>query len=148
MTAAITVAGSLDVAALVAAYARLSGRNAPARTFSTEEERSRLGRLSRTFSLSPLERDLLLFAAAADVAPAIPDARAVLDAAGQTPDRRPCVQSAYDLFGGGVEWLAFRNALREDAPLRRWHLLSLSDAGEPLPSRGMSADPRVVDFLL
>lgn len=148
MNATVTIAGNLHAAALETAYARMGRGAARFRGFESEEATSRLRQISETFSLSAIEQDLLLFAAAPELAPAIPDARALLGAAGCPPSNFPTVQSAYELFGGDVDWLEFRNALREDAALRHWRLLSLTDSGDAMPMRGLIADPRIVEFLL
>lgn len=138
MTATVTIASNLHVAALDAAYFRVLGE-----ADGSPVPSSRLAQLIDTFSLSRIEEMLLLVAAAADLAPAIPEAARLLDAG-----RCPSVRLAYERFGRGAEWLAFRNALRSDSALCHWHLLTLSPDEGPLPDRTLTADPRIVDFLL
>ena len=139
----VTLAGNLHMAAIERAYVRLNRSSAGSSCITPPEESSRLHRLCQIFSLSELERDLLLFAAALEVAPAIPDARALAEEHGFTT-----VEAAYELLGGRADWLSFRNALREDAPLRLWQLISLNETRDALPNRVLSADPRIVDFML
>lgn len=132
----IAIAGNLHVAALEDAYMRLNRTGCPV---CAPDDSSRLAQLVRTFSLSPLEQDLLLFAAAPELAPAIPSAFS---------DEPRTVAAAYELLQRGTDWLTFRNALRDDAPLRHWRLLSLDDSDEALPARTLVIDPRIVDYLL
>jgi hypothetical protein len=150
MSAVISVPRDAHVAALMTAYARLTDHAPRSRVFDGDEPESRLGALVHTFSLSSLERDILLFAAAAEMAPELVDARTLVEQA--TDDAGPTVQSIYDRCsaaeGNGLDWLAFRTALREDSPLLHWRLVSLSGGDDPLPSRALDIDPRVVDFLL
>jgi hypothetical protein len=134
----IALAGNLHAVALEAAYIRLHRAGDRIRGFEPDES-SRVRELARTFSLSPLELDLLLFAAAPELVPAIPAA---------FREEPRTVAAAYEFLQRDCDWLTFRNALRDDAPLRYWRMLSLDDSDEALPSRTLSADPRIVDYLL
>ena len=138
MTATLPIASNLHLAALEAAYLRiLAGED------DSPDPSSRLACLIKTFSLSRIEQMLLLTAAAADIAPTIPDAARFVDVGGCAT-----VQFAYQRCGGALEWIAFRDALHPDAALCHWHLLTLSPNVGPLPERTLNADPRIVDFLL
>jgi hypothetical protein len=105
---------------------------------------ARLGQVAETFSLAPLERDILLAAAAPELAPASKGPRAIAVGASEWLTAR----MMFDLVSADGDWSAFRHALRADAPLRHWRLVSLAGDDEPLASRLLSADARIADFLL
>jgi hypothetical protein len=148
MSATLAIAGNLHAVALEAAYARLVRSSTSASAWDSEIASSRLRQLSETFSLSPLEENLLLLAAARELAPSIQDARVLFETAAAISPDAPTVESAFEILGTACDWLSFRNILRDDSPLLHWRLLSLSHSGDPLPTRTLRADPRIVDFLL
>ncbi len=100
-----------------------------------------LDKLSVAFGLSPFERDVLLLCAAAELDGSIPSccARASGDSA------RP-----YPTFSLALAALAepHWSALAPVAPLRRWRLVELVNAGaEPLVTARLRIDERVLHHL-
>jgi hypothetical protein len=105
--------------------------------------------LAHLFGLAPLERDLLLLAAA-------PELDSTFDALfarahGETRLPFPTSRLAVELFGAGEGWMAARESLMRHAPLRRFALLHLPAA---LHDTGLAAltplrlDERLLSFLL
>jgi AAA+ superfamily predicted ATPase len=101
---------------------------------------ARLQQLVTTFSLTPLERDILLEVAAPEISPERSDAA---DIGGW-----PTANAVFQRVGPDADWNAFRHALRSDAPLRHWRLIALLNEEGPLASCLLAADPRIAEFLL
>ena len=154
METKIDIAANLDAAILDAEYARLWGcdresTEAEIRFLAGEVEKAgivaRPAQLAETFSLTPLELDLALLAAAPEVAPGIPRAAQVLEKMGSGQGRATVRMAASVL---NSDWLALRQALGPAAQLRHWQLVSLTEPADPLPVRELVADSRIADFLL
>jgi hypothetical protein len=139
--AILGVLGRLDAyaAARTAAQpAPESGAGSPAR--ETTRTGTALDTLCACFALTPFERDLLVLAAGAEIDPRVPAACA---AATGDPDL------PFPTFGLGLAALTepHWSALTPVAPLRRWLLLTLQDAGALTASR-IRIDERILHFLL
>jgi len=101
---------------------------------------ARIEQICATFALTPLERDILLDAAVPEID---------LGPSGSTAlEAWPDVRSVFERASSNRDWPAFRYALRADAPLRHWRLVTLVGDGLPLPSQRLAVDPRIADFLI
>jgi ATPase family associated with various cellular activities (AAA) len=127
--------------AVVRAILRGGDPAAPERAVAAARERlagpSALDAVARGFGLTDFERAVLLLAAGPELAAAAAD-----DIAAAGGDPRPTFALALSLLPG-----AYWGALTPAAPLRRWQLVRLLDAGSPTRSP-LVADERVLHQLL
>ncbi len=110
-----------------------------------------LPHLSRTFSLSPFEQDVLLLALAPELDQRYRTLYAYLQ--DNVERKRPTVDLALGLFCQSLtERVQARMSFTQDAPLLTYRLLHLQDdpheRSTPLLSQGLRLDSRLVQFLL
>ncbi|MFF1508517.1 AAA family ATPase [Streptomyces sp. NPDC058326] len=106
----------------------------------------RLGALSRSFGLSPLDAHILLVALAPDVDRGFETLYGYLN--DDVARRRASVALALDLAGTGPADPAARDRFHPTAPLRSGGLLDVEEEERPLPGRALRVPERVVAHLL
>ena len=106
----------------------------------------RLRRLAAGFALTPLDVDILVVALAPDLDPRFERLYGYLH--DDLSRRRPSVGLALELCGHDGMSAAGHGRLHAGAPLVRWGLLEVEDAGRTLLTRSLRVPDRVVSFLL
>jgi hypothetical protein len=100
-----------------------------------------LDHLSRVFSLSPFERDVLLMCAGVEL-----DAAFAATTAAAQPDSRRTFPNLSLALAALPE--AHWSAVTPDAPLRRWRLIEVEQGAEGLMASRLKIDERVLHYLV